>query len=163
MGRRVHADIEIRGQVFPTAQAAARHFGVSATTVQMAARRGTLHRVGTGAVGAEPCPVRVRGTVYPSARAAASALGLTPAAIFQALRENRIDTVGTGARCPIPFRSRPITLGGLRFPSLAAADRALGFAPGYIAHSLKLGRRCAMERIMAAAMAHAAGAERRAA
>lgn len=153
MGVTVYRDLEIRGQVFPTARAAALHFGVTPDTVRLAARKGRLHRLGTGESHPEPCPVRIRGTVHASARAAAEAFGLTPSAIHQALAQGRIDSVGLGARCPHPHRARPITLGGVRYPSLAAADRALGFGAGYVSHAIRLGRRAALERIVAAAMA----------
>lgn len=157
MGVRLYRDLVVRGEVFPTAAAAAARFGVSADTVRIAARKGTLHRVGTGAVGSEPFPVRIRGVVYPSARAAAKALGVSPGAVWQALAQGDVDRIGLGPRCHRPHRSRAITLGGMRFASMAAADRALGFSPGYIAHSLRRGRRSALERIMAAAMARAEG------
>lgn len=163
MGKRLYADIEIRGRVFATAAEAAAHFGVTPESIWTARRRGTLHRVGTGAVGAEPCPVRIRGTLYPSARAAARALGVTPGAIHQALNDGRQDSVGLGPRCPNPHRARPVVLGGVRFSSMAAADRALGFEPGYIAHAIRRKRVAARERILAAAMAYAAKAARRAA
>ena len=149
----IYRDIDIRGQVFATARAAAEHFGISADAVRIAARRGTLHRVGTGDVGAEPCPVRIRGTIYASAKEAGAAYGLTPAAIHRALAEGRIDRVGLAERKGRPHRSREIVIGGVRYASMRAADRALGFGPGYVAHSLKNGRKCAAERILGAAMA----------
>ena len=154
MGRSVYKDIEIRGEVFPTVRAAADHFGLNLETIYAAMKKGTLHRVGTGAVGAEPCPVRIRGQVYASAKEAASALGVTPGAIHTALMNGRIDKVGIRPTYRNAFRSRQIKLGPVTFHSMAAADRALGFSPGYIAHTLKNKRRCAVQRIIAAAMTY---------
>lgn len=161
MGRRYYTDIEVRGRVFPTAQAAAAHFGVQPQTVLVALRKGTLHRLGTGAVGAEPCPIRIRGTLYPSAKAAARALGVNDNTISVALARGTLDRVGLPRRDA--WNAAPITLGGVRFPSRAAADRALGFPVGYVWAALKRRSPRAMERIVAAAMAHVAQAERRAA
>ncbi|WP_347311382.1 hypothetical protein [Defluviimonas sp. SAOS-178_SWC] len=152
MGGTIYRDIEIRGQVFPTAAAAAAHFGVVPDTVRLAVRRGTLHRVGTGEIGAEPCPVRIRGVDYRSAREAARAFGVTAAAIHRALAEGRVDRIGLAQRRGRAHRSREIIIGGVCYPSMRAADGALGFKPGYIARSMKNGRKCAWERILGAAM-----------
>lgn len=163
MGKRLYADIEIRGRVFATAADAAAHFGVTAQTVRIAVRSGTTHRIGTGAVGPEPGPVRIRGVVYPTAAAAAAALGLTANAIRNAVCENRTETVGL-PRCHLRKPgAKEITLAGVRFASLADAERALGLSRGYISHAIQRNRAAARERILAAAMAYAAKAARRAA
>lgn len=155
MGKRLYRDIEIRGTVYPTVQDAADAFGVTPRAVTMAIRKGTTHRIGTGAVGPEPLPVRIRGRVYPDAGAAAKALGLTRHAIHLAIAEGREERVGlppghNGAR------AKPVRVGGLDFPSMAAASRALGFRSEYLSHVMTRGSKRGRERILAAAMAYAA-------
>lgn len=163
MGARKYGPIEIRGEVFPDVNAAAQRFGVTPDTVRIAARNGTLHRVGTGAVGKEPMRVLIRGVLYPDAHAAAKALRVTTQAVWKAIHEGREDALGLGPRCPRPHRSRPFAIGGLSWPSMAQASVDLGFCPSYVAHSLKSGRKAALERIVAAAMRLRAQRERRAA
>ena len=156
MGQRIYRDLDIRGRVFSTAGAAAAHFGITENAVRAAARKGTLHRVGLGRPGAEPMPILIRGVFYASAHDAARALNVLPSAIWQALSQNRLDTVGLGPRCPRPHRSRAITIGPVTYPSLRAADRALGFVPGYISLALRRKSKHAGGRILAAAMAASA-------
>lgn len=152
MGKRLYRDIEIRGVVYPTVQAAAQAFGITPKAVTLAISKGTTHRIGTGAVGPEPMPVRVRGKLYPDAGAAAKALGLTRPAIYAAISEAREDRVGLAPVYNVA-RSKPITIAGMAFPSMASASRALGFQPGFIAKALKRGSKRGQERILAAAMA----------
>ena len=161
MGKRVWRDIVVRGEVFATVAEAAARFGVTQETVRIALKRGTAHRVGTGKTGVEPMPIRVRGVVYRDARAAAAAFGLSPPAIWQAIHHGRIDMVGLPPRAVVPHRSRRVVIGGVAYPSMAAADRALGFKPGYMSHAIQLDRASAQERILAAAMALAARSARR--
>jgi hypothetical protein len=160
MGRRAHRDLNIRGTVYATVADAATALGVTQEAVRIAARRGTLHRVGTGAVGAEPCPVRIRGVTYASAREAAEAFNVTPGAIFHALTRGQVDKIGLPQRYG-RSRARPFLIAGMSWPSMSEADRALGFRPGYIAHTLKLNRASAREAIIAAAMALALRGEAR--
>lgn len=163
MAALVYRDIEIRGRVYPDANAAAAALGVTADAVRMAARRGTLHRCGTGASHPEPMPVRIRGVVYPDARTAAAALGVTPTAVWAALAAGNPDRVGL-PNPPPNWRARPFTVGGLRFASMRAAALALGFSdPGYVARAMKRNSRRGRERILAAAMAYRARLEREAA
>lgn len=151
MGRRIYTDIIIRGTVYPTAQAAAKAHGVQPQTVIHALKRDTLDHVGRGRRGPDLMPVRIRGVVYPSAKAAAVALGVKVGAVYQALSRNRLDLVGL-PREYNPRRSHPFSIAGMSWPSKAAASRALGFGPCYIAHALKIGSRVRQEKILAAAM-----------
>jgi hypothetical protein len=155
MGKRRYRDIEIRGTVYPTVQDVADALGVTPRAVTMAIRKGTTDRIGTGAVGSEPMPVRIRGRVYPDAGAAAKALGVTRGRIHQAINRGHEDRVGlppshNGAR------AKPVRVGGLDFPSMAAASRALGFRSEYLSRVMTRGSKRGRERILAAAMAYAA-------
>ena len=154
MGKRIYTDICVRGEVFPDANAVAERFGVTPDAVRIAVRRGTAHRIGTGAVGVEPMPVRVAGRDFPTAQAAARHFGVTSHAVYQAIQEGRADEFRQRYRNP-GHRARPFSIGGLSWPSMLAADRALGFKEGYIANVMKRGSKRGHERILAAAMAYA--------
>lgn len=152
MGKRIYRDINIRGTVYPDANAAAAAHCVSPDTVRLAVRRGTQHRIGTGAVGAEPMPVRIRGQLFPSAKAAAAHFGITPHAIYKALGEGRVDDVANPPRYN-GARSRSVTIGSLRFASMAQASRALGFSSGYVSQALRRPSVATRQRIVGAVMA----------
>lgn len=158
MGARLHRDIEIRGVVYPTAQAAARALGVQAQTVRKAAQRGTLDSVGLGLSHPRPMPVRIRGRVYPSARAAAAALGVSQGAIRQALARGDPDSVGR--RRYNGARARPVAIGGLQFASMAEASRALGFSQSYVSKVLRGRSPVSRQRLLGAAMQLALARER---
>lgn len=153
MGRRKHQDIEIRGVVYPTVVDAARALDVTTNTVFKAIYKGTLHRVGTAAVGREPMPILVRGKVYENAAEAAAANNVSRPAVYAALSRGRPDRIGIRGAIS-PHGAKQFKVAGLVFPSLAAADRAFGFTPGYISRSLRSGSPRAAERIMGAAMLH---------
>jgi len=155
MGRRVHRDIPIRGVVYPTVQAAAAALGVSERAVLWAIRNGTLHRCGTGASHPEPMPVRIRGEVFENAHAAAARFGVAPHTVWRAIQDGREDRIGL-QQAYNNAKSQPVTLGGQTFPSKSAASRAMGRAPGYVAHVLKRGGPRAREALIGAAMALAA-------
>lgn len=154
MGLRIYRDIEVRGVVYATAQDCARALGVTDQAVRRAVRSGCTRRLGLRQAHVEPMAVRIRDRVFPDARAAAAAFDVGVTAIYAAIARGEIDRIGLPPRRRNP-KSLPIVIGGLRFASMAEAERALGFRPGYIAHSRKLGRRSAMEKIVAAAMREA--------
>lgn len=162
MGKRLYRDIEIHGRVYPTLQAAAAHFGCTAQNIANQIKAGRTHRIGAGRQKIEPCLVRIRGVDYASAREAGAALGVTAAAVWRALTENRADTVGLGPRCPNPHLSRPYSIAGLSWPSMRAAEVALGLSDGMIGKTLRRNSRAGKERIMSAVMRHKAAAENRA-
>ncbi len=144
--------VEIRGQVFDTVAAAAKANGVHPNAVYIARRKGTLHRVGTGRVGAEPLPVRIGGVTYASASEAAGALGIPRATIFAAVADGDPDRVIQPRRYN-PSRSMQLSIGSLTFPSRRAAARALGFDnEDYVQKAIASGSKRSWERILAAAM-----------
>ena len=155
MGQHIYRDIEIRGVRYPSASAAGKALGVTADAVRIAVRRGTLHRVGTGRVGAEPLPVCIRGKTFPDARAAAAHFGVCVSAVHSALAAGVPDRVGRKVPPPQP-RAKPVTLFGVDFPSHAEASRALGFRDDYLARALKRNTRSGQQRIMAAVMKYVA-------
>lgn len=155
MGNRIYQDIEIRGVVYPDADAAAAAFGVTADAVRMACRRGTQHRIGTGAVGVEPMRVRIAGRDFETAKAAAAHFGVHTSAVYAAIRDGDPDRVARPAVYN-PWKSRRFSIGGLTFPSMSAASRALGFTDEYIAQVMRRGSERGRERILAAAMAYVA-------
>jgi len=153
-GRVRHRDLVIRGRVFATASEAARALGVQPQTVMKAARAGMLDRVGTGRVGRLPGPVRVRGRVFASASEAARALGVSASTVRAAVERGTEDRVGLGPVGGTCTRAtRPVRLGGLRFRSMAEADRALGFPPGTLSWVMRRGGVRSRERVLGVAMA----------
>ena len=148
--------VVIRGVTYPNFSAAGRALGVHPNTVRAAYRNGTLHRVGTGRVGPEPMPVRIAGRDFADVFAAARAFRCKPATVYAAICDGDPDRI---ARAPVynPWKSKPFSVGGLNFPSMRAASRALGFADeDYVAKVVKRGSKRGMQRIVAAAMAVAA-------
>lgn len=164
MGAIRYRDIEVRGEVFPTVRAVAERFGVSGEAVRIAVRRGTQHRIGTGATGVEPMPVLICGIRFASARDAAAHYGVTPHAVYHAISDGDPDRIArpnfvwTEENNP---KGRPFKVGGLSFPSMAAADRALGFGQGYVSRAVKTGSKVKWQRIVAAAMREVARQERK--
>lgn len=153
----VHGPVEIRGVVYPGPKAAAQALGLHPETVRTAIRKGTLHRCGTGRVGPEPMPVRIAGRTFADARAAAAHHGVAPATVWAAVCDADPDRIARAPRWK-PWRARPFTIGGITFPSMLEAERALGLTAGYIRTSIKRGSKRGYERIVAAAMAYAARA-----
>lgn len=152
MGETRYRDLEIRGVKYETAAAAAAALGVSSDAVRIAAKRGTLHRVGTGRVGREPMPVRIRGVDFPDAHAAAEHFGVSPHTVWAAIGMGDPDRVARKVPPPLP-RLKPVTLYGVSFPSCAEASRQLGFGwSGYVSQALRRQNPVAQERIRAAVM-----------
>lgn len=155
MGRPpTYRNIEVRGTVYADAKAVADAYGVTTETVRKAIKKGTLHRIGTGAVGAEPLPVRIRGRVFPTARDAARHFGVGRSAIYHAIKQGREDRLGL-PRQQKNGMAKPITIGPLSFPSMNEAGRVLGFGNNYVSQAISSGRTSAMERILSAAMREA--------
>lgn len=157
MGRQ-YRDIVVRGVSYPSVRACAEALGVSAWTVYAALRRGAGDGIGRGRGHRTRMPVRVRGVVYTDADAAAKALGVSTSAVTLALARGSIDRVGLPRRARedrsvYASRSRPVVIGGARFPSMAAASRALGFHDGYVSGVLGRGSARQRERLVGAAMA----------
>ena len=143
--------IVIRGETFKSARAAADALGVTPRTVQIAARRGRLHRVGLGRAGKERMAVRVRGVVYEDAHEAAAALGVTPGAIYQALMRGNLDSVGRRHE-RMPPNARSITVGPMTFPSMAALSRAIGRTSGYASNIMRKHPETAYQALLGAVM-----------
>lgn len=166
-----YRDIEIRGVVYADTKAVAEKFGVSARSVATALKQGRAQTIGLGRGHKATMPVEVRGTVYPSAQSAASALNVSDKAVYQAIGRGTTHLLGLNANRSIPHsahkaRSRPITLGGMSFPSQRAASRALGFHKEYIGRVLRgdvSNPKQARQRILAAAMRLNAEQDRKAA
>jgi hypothetical protein len=93
MGRRVHANLVVRGTVYPTAQAAAAALGVAEVTVHRAARLGLLDTLGLG-TGKRPQPITVRGVTYPTVDDVAAAFGVTRTAVYNARARGDLDRLG---------------------------------------------------------------------
>lgn len=81
----------------------------------------------------EPMPVKIRGRVYSSAREAAKKLGVKPITVWTALKRGRPDSVGLGPGHRPPASRKggrekiPVAIGPLRYESIAAAARDLGY------------------------------------
>lgn len=155
MTARKYTDIQIQGMTFPTVEDAADHFGVTGVTIRSHIRAGTLHRLGKGLSGPEPCPVRIRGVTYESPAKAAEELGVGINQVYRRLAEGRPDTIGLpndrGQHC-----AKPIKIGPLKFRSLAEASRELGFSEGYVGRAFERDSSSMKEKILAAAIARAA-------
>lgn len=151
MGRRKYADIEVRGAVYPTARAAAQALGVDVKSVARACRSGRLDTLGLGRGRGHRMPVRIAGRDFAGLGEAAAHFGCTPSAISKAISDGDPDRVARKSRGGGTL-SRPVVLGGVRFPSMAAASRALGFSSGYVAKVMGSGSARRRERLLAAAM-----------
>ena len=152
MGKRKYRDIEIRGVVYEHARAAADALGVKPATVLTAIKKGTLHRVGTGRVGPEPMRVLIKGREFESVVAAAKHYKCDPYTVWAAISDGDPDRIARPQRYN-PWKSKPVTIGALRFPSYREASRALGFSnPEYVRVAFKRKSATGMRRIMAAAM-----------
>lgn len=129
-------EVTIRGVTYPTLYAAAKALGVSYASVKNMRKKGRLDMLGVGT--GVPMPVRIRGVDYPSTKAAAKALGVSVNTVQSACARGTQDTVGVGRGHRQPDRinggipSKPVTLGGIEFPSMGAASRALGKDRKYV-------------------------------
>ena len=126
MGATKYRDIEIRGEVYANANAAAAALEISAGHVRLAARNGDLERLGLRCEGRR---VTIRGVTYDTIRSAAAALGVHPSTIHTAARNGTLHRVGTGAMGPEPMR---VLIGGQVFPSARAAAAYFGCSVGSI-------------------------------
>jgi hypothetical protein len=89
--------------------------------------------------------VTIRGTTYPSISAAVRATGASRKVIMNARRRGRLDTVGLGRGSQTPptappQSAKPISLGGMDFPSRTALSRWLGKDDNYVCNALYLGQ-----------------------
>lgn len=145
-GRRA---VTIRGVTYPNFAAAGRALGVGARTIRDAYSRGTLHRAGLGHKGPEPMRVRIAGLVFDDIHAAAAHYGVRPMTVYSAIADGDPDRI---VRTPAynPWNSKPFKIGGLTFPSMRQASRALGFeSVNFIAKAIKRGSIRGRERILA--------------
>ncbi|MEC7763369.1 MAG: hypothetical protein VX874_15815 [Pseudomonadota bacterium] len=160
MGRRKYADIVIRGESFPDANAAAKAHKVTPDAVRLAARTGKLDLVGLGYPRIDPTPVLIAGRTFASAADAARAFGKTAHAVWKAINEGDPDRIARKPR-HARIRAKPVTLGPLSFPSMREASLQLGFSEGYVSQALRRGSPHARQTILAAAMRLAAQQERK--
>lgn len=152
MANPTYRDIKIRGVTYPDVASAAKALGVHPNTVRTAARKGTLHRVGTGRVGVEPMPVLIAGQRFENAQAAADHFQVQVMTVYSAISDGDPDRIARPPRYN-PARSRQITIGSLTFPSMAQAARELGFKNReFVSKALKQGSGRGRQRILAAAM-----------
>lgn len=164
MGRRKYRNIVIRGQVFATAQDAARHFGVHEETVMMAVRKGRLDTVGLGRAAQKPTPmpVVIAGRAFGSCGEAAQAFGVCRTTIWKAVDEGRAHRFGG----PPAYGKRPgtpLTICGRRFPSMEEAARCLGISRSWLRRLVLRTDARSRERLLRAVMAYEARGMRRAA
>lgn len=108
--------------------------------------------------------VTVRGVIYANVNEAAKALGVRPVTIYSALSRGRVDNVGLGpGKRPRENRKGgnpiPITIGGITYPTRAAASRALGLSAGYVTDTVNRKNDRAKQNLLARAMAITAKAE----
>ena len=91
-------------------------------------------------MGQTPKPVTIRGVTYRSQTAAAEALGLSKQAITDAIKRGNPDSAGTGPRNKGkgPAYLKPLTLGGVDYPSRKAAAEALGVESTQISNYLRV-------------------------
>lgn len=149
MGKRIYRDIAINGIVYADANAAAEALGVTPQTVRKAIQKDTTHRIGSRIVGAEPMPVWIRGQDFTSAKDAAAHFGVTTGAVYRAINEGRAERFLLPRRGGA--RSKPVTVAGRKFPSMAEASRALGFSQTYISRVLRNGSVASIQRVIEAA------------
>ncbi|MBR9651898.1 hypothetical protein [Thalassovita aquimarina] len=157
---RRHRNLQIRGVIYRDADHAAACLGVTATTVRAHARAGTLDRVGLGLNGPAPMPVSVRGQRFDSPEACAAHFDVGVDHVYKRLAAGRPDDIGLPNRRG-QYRAKRVTIGPVRFRSMAEASRELGFGRDYVQRAYQRGSKLMQERILAAAMeyaAHGAGA-----
>ncbi|XAT57862.1 hypothetical protein GN241_11120 [Rhodobacteraceae bacterium IMCC1335] len=155
MGGRKYQNIEICGRIYAHADEAGAALGVTGTTVRQHIRAGTLHRMARGLSGPEPMPVRIRGIDYDSPAQAAKALGIGIDQVYRRLADGCPDSIGLrndrGQHCAKPFK-----IGPLEFRSLSEASRVLGLGKDYVGRAYRRGSKRMQERVLAAAILHAA-------
>ena len=136
------AKVVIRGEVYLSAKAAAKAFGISPKSVSNAIRRGRQDFIGIPAHktrtkhGVEPFQVRIRGEVFASVRDASERFGVEETTIRVALICGREDFIGLGrsrkhctaGKGRTPANARPVTIGPHKFRSIVQCAAALGVA-----------------------------------
>lgn len=86
--------------------------------------------------------VNVRGVIYESVRECAAALGVKPAAVYKAMQRGTLDNLGQPPNAP-----KPITIGGVSFPSIAALARYIGKDTSHTRRALQAGGPRALRNI----------------
>ena len=135
--------VEIRGEVYGTKRLAALSVGVAPCTITNAIKRGALETVGLGTGQTVKFPVVIRGVEYPSVTDAANALGVHPSTVSHALAEGKQDRVGLGIDYanrrmnPAPRCAKPVTIGGMTFPSRQALAEYADRSPSYVRRVLR--------------------------
>ena len=81
--------VRVRGMLFPSLTAAAKHLGISVAAVWIAIEEGREDSVGLNSKPALRKPCRINGMTFISRTAAAAALGVTRAAISRAIAAGR--------------------------------------------------------------------------
>ena len=91
-------------------------------------------------MGQTPKPVTIRGVTYRSHTAAAEALGVPKQTITTAVKRGNPDGAGTRPRRKGggPAYLKPLTLGGVNYPSRKAAAEALGVESTQISNYLRV-------------------------
>jgi hypothetical protein len=110
--------------------------------------------------------VKIRGLIYESVRAAASANNVSADTVYDAVSRRDPDSVGVGRgkydRCGMPKGGMPptsVTIGGKKFPSMAALARYIGREPRNVRTALRSGGQLAQGRIVLAIMKREADEE----
>ena len=86
--------------------------------------------------------VDVRGVIYSSPKAASEALGVSIDAVYSALARGSMDKLGLGTT-----QRKPVEIGGIPFPSMCSASKALGFSRSYLRTALTSGSDHVKERV----------------
>lgn len=123
---RKYKNIEVRGVVYPDANAVAEAFGVTVGQVRTAVCRGRLDSIGTGH---KQIPVTIRGVSYPNFSAAGLALGVHGNTVRAAYYKGTLHRVGTGRVGVEPMRVR---IAGKDFKNVAAAAKHFGVERGTV-------------------------------
>lgn len=96
--------------------------------------------------------IKIRGKLYPNAKVAAKAVGVKVCTIYSALHRGTLETVGLGTgnckKVPRGGTPKPIKIGDMQFPSLAAAAVYLGYEKKSLSKILRHGKQRSKENIM---------------
>lgn len=87
--------------------------------------------------------VVIRGVRYETVDEAAKKLKVSKAAVYSGLHRNRADRIGLGTGQKRPTnkggKPKPITIGGITFPTLRAASLYLGYEMNSLSNVLRRG------------------------
>lgn len=112
---------------------------------------------------AELMRVTIRGKTYENAKVAAKALKVKPCTIYSALHRGTLDTIGlgTGAGRKVTRGGKPkaFTIGPMKFESLRAASRLLGYEQNTLSSILRRGGERARGELLRRVMAFTAQRE----